>query len=180
MLASCSTYNASLGVSAYWDGLKSRATTDSGAEGLLGPPAFPLSVKVSPAAESTNFALYTDYTVLPRKAPEGDIKNRYLLIRTPLVVPVMSEGALSLLAGPSLKLHTQKGSGATLELPNGNSTAPFVTPSYSVTDSLVAIDLGLKAEFGNYIVTAEYAIEGFASSTKRNFTALLGLTYKIY
>lgn len=180
LLTQCSTpHNVSVGLGAYSDGIKSRATKSSGAEGLIGPLAFPLSVKVSPAADSGGFALLTDYTLLPRKSPEGQVKNRYLLVRVPYKVTLISGGTLAVLLGPQIKIHTQKGSGTSVALANGNSTSVFGTPSRSVTDALVGIDFGFATQFDKFLVTLESSFEGFTSSSKRNLTLLLGLTYTV-
>lgn len=178
-LTQCATHSTSLGVAAYSDGIKSRATQASGSEGFLGPLAYPVSLKVTPI-ETSGLAYMLDYTLLPRKSPEGAIKNTYLIARAPFSLTLMSGGALSFLLGPQIKLHTQKGSGVSQQLNNGGSTAVFGTPSYAVKDALVGIDFGFKSEIQGFLLSAESSIEGFAKSSKLNLTLLIGLTYRVY
>lgn len=179
LVTQCSSRLISVGVAAYSDGIKSRATKASGAEGLIGPLAFPLSVKVTPTGDASGFALLTDYTPLPRKSPEGQIKNRYLLVRAPYQVTLLSGGTLSFLLGPHLKLHTQKGTGTPVGLANGNSTSVFGTPSRSVSDALVGLDFGFATQIDKILLTLESACEGIAGGSKRNLTLLFGLTYTV-
>jgi hypothetical protein len=177
LLTGCSSSKYSAGIGAYSGGIKSVSKKASGATGLLAPLAFPVGVRGEFEA-TIPWILAVDYTPLARKSPEGQIKNTYLLTRALVRYQAHDQTLFAFAFGPSLNLHTQKGSGVTVNLPNGNSTADFLTPNYSVTTKIYSLNAVVDARFGPVILKNEFFLQNFFKKDRWNLAYLGSLHYQ--
>lgn len=161
-----------MGVGAYSDAIRSVSRKDDGSTGLLSPLVYPLGVKTRIGSQ-TPLVVALDYTPLKRNDANGQVANRYLIARTLLGV-----GASGFAFGPSLVMHSQKGSGEVLELNNGGSTSDFATPNSSVSSKIIGFNMAYDLQFGSYILGNEILWQGFMNKNRWNFGWLISLQYQ--
>lgn len=163
------------GLGALSPGLLSTSASSTGGKGWLAPISWTVDAKVSFDVTVAKLYLATAYTPLGRTGQEGETKTRTLLVRALGALPL--DDAFELVGGLSLDWQFLSGSGDTVQLDNGDSTADFGIPSRSLTTSVAALDLGLHWRQDPWVLSTELLCEGFASSSKRNLAALFGFAY---
>lgn len=170
LLGACASSRSSAGLGVYTPAVRGVAGGSDGSAGWLAPLSYPLGAKTR-FATKLPFVLALDYTPLAQKGPEGD-GHRYALARALLGL------GWGVAAGPSLVMHTIRGSGQVLELNNGNSTASFATPNSSVTSKTFALNVAHEYAFGRWALGNEIVWQGFLKTSRWNFGWLLSLHYQ--
>ena len=176
ILSGCGSTAYYGGLGAYTSGLKQTTQNANASLSSTAPLNYPLSGRIVSRGRGLLLHTTLDATPFARKGPEGSVKNIYTLLRSTVG---LGAGPLSFSVGPALVGHTISGNGGSITLSNGESSRDFVTPGYTSSSWIVALDAQVTWEIQKLLVSAEAIVQGFAASDKRNVALLVGVSYQL-
>lgn len=154
-------------------------TIESGKKDLLSPFQFPLflgySYQFSPEEK---MAVNLDYTLFPKKGPDGGTEETHFLVRLPYIRK-WTDSNLAWKAGVGLHQFTIKGQGGSVVLNNGASTATFFLPDSTSTTTQFLLEIGLNYSINRIQATSSFLIESPLNSKSRSAALILGINYQI-
>ncbi len=168
-----------LGFSLYSKYINKTTSQGSGTADLFSPVQYPLNFIYSYRfTDSFRILPELDYTVFYKKGEDGGTEESDLLVHLPLVKSSKSgnyEWKVGLIFH-QFKIH---GHGGTVTLMDSGSNTDFALPEYDRTVNTFKPEFGMIYEMKSLQFQASVILENPFNSSKRNYSILTGLSYKL-
>ena len=82
--------------------------------------------------------------------------------------------------GTGVLYYMMKGKGNAITLNNGSGTSTFGGPTENRTSTLIALDLGLGYQLGDFRLDGSFIVTNVLSSTKRSYSSILSLSMEVW
>lgn len=168
------------GLSAFSRSILKTTSVSSAKKDFIAPLQYPLLLGYSYGLNANaRLLFFTDYTLLPKKGPDGNIFETHLLLRFQFAKQLKKSG-YEWKTGILLHHTRIEGKGGTATLNNGGSVADFEIPNSKASMNNLALEFGI-----NYSLTPKLSWQSSLISEapfhyqKRNFALLTGLAYQI-
>ncbi len=168
-----------LGLDTYARSVSKTSSVESGTKDLLSPLQFPFLFGYAYKLSSeSRLMTEIDYTLFPKKGPDGGTEENHLLVRLPYA---QNFGASNIewKAGIAFHQTTLKGKGGTTVLNIGSGMATFYLPDSTSTTNQVLGEIGINFPIRKFSFQSSLFIEAPFDSKARNLSFLFGISYLI-
>ena len=168
-----------IGLDSFARSISKTTTIESGKKDLLSPFQFPLFLGYSyQFSAEEKMAVDLDYTLFPKKGPDGGTEETHFLVRIPYIRK-WTDSNFSWKAGVGLHQFSIKGKDGTVVLNNGSSTATFYIPDSTTTATQFLLESGIDYTFNKFKSSASLLLENPLNDKTRSFSLIIGLVYQI-
>ena len=168
-----------IGFDFYSKNILSTTSQSNGRKDYFSPFQYPLSLAYSYRFDETyRFLPQLDYTVFFKKGEDGGTQESDLLLHLPLVRSLDRTGFEWKLG---VVFHQSKilGKGGSVTLNDGTGSNVFYLPAQSSIANSFKMEFGMLYEVGQILIQGGFIVESPFNTSKRNYSLLAGLGYKI-
>lgn len=168
-----------IGIDSFARSLLKTTSATSGKKDVFSPLQYPLLLgygyRFSPEEK---FAVELDYTLFPKKGPDGGTEETHILLRFPYVRK-FSNSSFEWKAGAGLHQLSIKGKNGSVTLNNGSGTAVFYFPDAITTTNQFFLEAGFCYPRNKYKISTSFLLESPLNSNSRTLSLVLGFSYQI-
>lgn len=168
-----------IGIDSFSRSLLKTTSTESGKKDFSSPFQFPLLLSYAfQFSAEEKMAAELDYTLFPKKGPDGGTEESHILLRFPYIRK-FSNSNYEWKAGLGIHQLTIKGKDGSAVLNNGSGTATFYFPDHSTTINQFFLEGGFNYLINKCNFSTSFLMESPLNSKSRTLSLLFGLSYQI-